>query len=132
MDVAGRCTTHVRSNTGNSREYLMPPRLPPELSLVLSRCRERLEQIYGTQFRGLVLHGSAARDNVDPESDIDLLVLLDEPFDFFREVKRVVDTLYPVQLESSRLISARPARAREYREGRIQLYRNALREGVEV
>ncbi|MBN1868719.1 hypothetical protein JW916_15670, partial [Candidatus Sumerlaeota bacterium] len=41
-------------------------------------------------------------------------------------------TLYPVQLESDRLISAKPAPVDEFEQGRTQLYRNAKREGVRV
>lgn len=39
-------------------------------------------------------------------SDIDLLVLLSTPFDYFAELRQIVDLLYPIQLESEQLISA--------------------------
>ena len=41
-------------------------------------------------------------------SDIDLLVLLSEPFDYFAELRQVIEVLYPIQLESEQLISAKP------------------------
>ncbi|RME36129.1 MAG: nucleotidyltransferase domain-containing protein [Thermoflexia bacterium] len=65
-----------------------------------------------------------------PESDIDLLVLLDRPDDYFRELRTIVDLLYSVQLESDRLISAKPAPVDDFDQGRIPLYRVAQREGV--
>jgi len=40
--------------------------------------------------------------------------------------------LYPVQLESKQLISAKPASASDFELGTISLYRNARREGVAV
>lgn len=101
-------------------------------SPILARCREALELAYGRQLHGLVLYGSEARGEADAESDIDLLVLLAEPFDRFAEMRRIIEVLYPIQLDSGRLISARPAGVREYRAGRLRLYRNVLREGVEV
>jgi signal transduction histidine kinase len=58
--------------------------------------------------------------------------LLNNPFDYFAELRQIVDVLYPVQLESDRLISAKPALVDEFEEGSIQLYRNARREGVLV
>jgi len=93
-------------------------------------CKTVLESYYGTQFKGLVMYGSAARDQAGPLSDIDLLVLLGEPFDYFHELRRIVELLYPIQLESDRLISAKPAPWDEFEDGSLQLYRNAKREGV--
>ncbi len=99
---------------------------------ILKRCKKVLKNHYGTQFKGLVLHGSTARRHSDSMSDIDLLVVLGEPFDYFIELREIVDLLYPVQLESDRLISARPVAQNEFEYGTIQLYRNAKREGVAV
>ncbi len=67
-----------------------------------------------------------------PFSDIDLLVLLSAPVDYFVELRQIVDLLYPVQLESEQLLSAKPALASDYEMGSISLYRNARREGVTV
>ena len=98
----------------------------------LRTCRTILESHYGSQFRGLILYGSVAREETTPASDIDLLVLLSEPFDYFQELRRIVDLLYTVQLDSDQLISAMPASVNEFEAGSIQLYRNAKREGILV
>jgi predicted RNase H-like HicB family nuclease len=98
----------------------------------LQKCRIALQRHYGPKFEGLVLYGSVARDQASPESDIDLLVLLTKPFDYFRELRQIVDLLYPIQLESDRLISAKPAPVDEFEAGSIQFYRNAKREGILV
>ena len=95
----------------------------------VQRCKRVLESHYGDRFHGLVLYGSSARGQADLSSDIDLLVLLSEPFDFFQELSGIVDLLYDVQLESEQLISAKPAAAEAFDRGSIQLYRNARREG---
>ena len=96
----------------------------------LKKCKRSLERNYGSQFKGLILYGSAARDDAGPGSDVDLLVLLSQPFDYFAELRRIVDLLYPIQLESDRLISAKPVPVDDFQRGRLQLYRNAKREGV--
>lgn len=97
---------------------------------VLKRCKTVLESHYDSQFKGLILYGSMARNQASPASDIDLLVLLGQPFDYFRELRRVIELLYPIQLESDQLISAKPAPLDDFEHGRIQLYRNVKREGV--
>ncbi|MEK7251537.1 MAG: nucleotidyltransferase domain-containing protein [Bacteroidota bacterium] len=96
------------------------------------QCRQVLETHYGAKLRGVLLYGSLARKTSNPASDIDLLVLLNKPFDYFGELRRLVDLLYPLQLECERFISAKPAPYDEYEAGRIQLYRTAKREGTFV
>jgi uncharacterized protein len=99
---------------------------------VLDRCKETLRSHYGDKFTGLVLYGSGARDEVDADSDIDLLVLLSMPFDYFRELRTITDLVYPIQLDSDRLLSVKPAATDEYEAGGLGLYRNAAREGVSL
>jgi len=98
----------------------------------LQRCKTLLESKYQSRFKGLILYGSLARNQGGPASDIDLLVLLNQPFDYFRELRTIVELLYPLQLESEQLISAKPAALEDFERGVIQLYRNAKREGVVV
>ena len=96
----------------------------------IQKCKSILENHYGPRFQGLVLYGSVARKQASAASDIDLLVLLNAPFNYFEELERIIDLLYPVQLESEHLVSARPAMQSEFEAGKLQLYRNARREGM--
>ncbi len=100
--------------------------------VIASKCKSLLEAHYGPRFQGLVVYGSIARKEATPASDIDMLVLLTSPFDYFVELLKIIDLLYPVQLESDRLISAKPVFQDEYEQGRFLLYRNAKREGILV
>ena len=97
---------------------------------IVQACKTVLEAYYGSRFKGLLLYGSVARNQDTPASDIDLLVLLNQPFNYFDELRQIIDLLYPIQLESDRLISAKPTPLEEFEDGRIQLYRNARREGL--
>ena len=99
---------------------------------LLQKCNTVLKNYYGTRFHGLILYGSVARGQAEPASDIDLLVLLDEHFNYFHELRIIIELLYPIQLDSERLISAKPAWVLEFEQGRIQFYRNAKREGIAV
>ena len=98
----------------------------------IRKCKIILEGYYGARFKGLILYGSVARGQASPTSDIDLLVLLSQPFSYLDELRQIIELLYPIQLESDQLISAKPAPLEEFERGRIQLYRNAKREGVLV
>lgn len=103
--------------------------LASETQRLLKACRDRLAAHYGTWLAGIVLYGSAARGEAGPQSDLDLLVLLHPSIDPFAELHTVVDVLYPLQLTTDRLISARPVPADAYARGATQLYRNAQAEG---
>ncbi|MFH1371578.1 MAG: nucleotidyltransferase domain-containing protein [Planctomycetota bacterium] len=100
------------------------------ISEVTQNCRVILENYYGSRFRGLLLYGSLAREQASITSDIDLLVLLNKPFDYFKELRQIIDLLYPIQLDTDRLISAKPAPVDEFEEGSVGFYRNAKREGI--
>ena len=104
--------------------------IQPELRSTLTACKQRLVDHYGTKMSALVLYGSAARQQLNPNSDIDLLVLLTPPFNHFTELRKVVDLLYPLQLESTHWISARPASLDEFENYQTQLYRNIQKEGM--
>jgi predicted nucleotidyltransferase len=99
---------------------------------IVRKCKDVLANNYDARLKGVILYGSAARGEAAPASDIDLLVLLSPPLDYFAELRRIVDLLYPIQLESEQLISAKPALASDYEMGSISLYRNARREGIAV
>jgi predicted nucleotidyltransferase len=104
----------------------------PRQNSVVKKCKETLAQAYGSRLKGVILYGSMARKQLTPSSDVDLLVLLAPPFDYFVELRRIVDILYPIQLESERLISAKPVSVSDFESGSISLYRNAKREGLAV
>lgn len=99
---------------------------------IIRQCKTTLENYYGPRLKGVIVYGSVARNEADPESDIDLLVLLHRPFSYFEETQRIIDLLYPIQLESEHLISAKPVFLQDYESGRLQMYRTAKREGLAV
>ena len=99
---------------------------------IIRQCKTTLQDYYGSRLKGVVVYGSVARKEAGPESDIDMLVLLHQPFSYFEETQRIIDLLYPIQLESEHLISAKPVFLQDYERGRFQLYRTAKKEGLMV
>ena len=101
------------------------------VSAVLSEIRSRLEETFGSRLKGVLLYGSEAAGRSRPDSDIDILVLLDEPLRFGEDLETVTRVLYPLQLEiADRPLHALPVAEPEYRAGALALYREARREGV--
>lgn len=98
----------------------------------LAACKKRLQEHYATKMDALVLYGSAARQQLQADSDLYLLVLLKPPFDYCQELYAIVDLLYPLQLESSHWISPKPADQEAFMHQKTQLYRNIKREGIRL
>jgi len=63
-------------------------RSPAEVRTILAELRQGLESIYGDRLRGLYLFGSYARGEAEPESDLDVLIVLDKVSDYPGEVDR--------------------------------------------
>jgi uncharacterized protein len=99
---------------------------------IIRQCKTTLQSYYGPRLKDVVVYGSVARQQAGAESDIDLLVLLGQPFNYFDETRQIIELLYPIQLESEHLISAKPVFLPDYERGRFQLYRTAKKEGVVV
>lgn len=78
----------------------------------------------------MVFYGSEARGESQPDSDLDFLVLLDGPIAFGKDLRAIIDELYPMVLDLERPIHAIPVDFAVYEAGEYALYRNAKREGV--
>jgi uncharacterized protein len=102
-------------------------------SELLQRIKERLQELYGPRFRGLVLYGSVARGDDGPDSDIDLMCLLQGPVE--NEFSRIHDATYPLQLEfldsGGRMFSIVPVTDDDYQK-RIPLYMEARKDGIPI
>ncbi len=62
----------------------------PIIAPLVREFKASLQQLYGDRLRDVVLYGSYARGDYDDESDIDLMVILnDEQVDTIHEVFRL-------------------------------------------
>jgi uncharacterized protein len=97
---------------------------------LLSEIKRRLLTVHGRRLQGVVLYGSEARGEAHSDSDIDVLVLLEGPIDYTRDLRANIDALYDLVLALERPISAKPVDVNAYEAAAYPLYRHAKAEGV--
>ncbi|HEC61827.1 MAG TPA: nucleotidyltransferase domain-containing protein [bacterium] len=81
---------------------------------LITSIKESFSTVFNERLKKIVLFGSEARNEAGPESDIDILVLLDEVKDFGSDLRICVDSIYLLSLEIDRRISVKPFSISEY------------------
>lgn len=102
------------------------------LDTVLREYRRRLEEIYGPRLLRLVLFGSQARGDADPDSDIDVLIVLSGPLDDWAETQRTSKVTSKASVKFGTDIARIFATPEDYAEMTLPLYEAIRREGVSV
>lgn len=97
---------------------------------LLNRIKKCLRDVHGDRLQGVLLYGSEARGEAEEDSDIDILVLLNGPVEFGKDLRINIDAIYDIQLEIIRPIHAIPVDIEAFQAGKYALYRNAKIEGI--
>ncbi|MCK4224921.1 MAG: nucleotidyltransferase domain-containing protein [candidate division Zixibacteria bacterium] len=72
---------------------------------LVNRIKEPLLKAYGEGIKQVILYGSCARGKATKDSDIDLLVVVDDSLNPFEVRKSLSDTIFDVLLEKGELFS---------------------------
>ncbi len=91
-----------------------------------------LRDLYGERLRSVLLFGSWARGDAHPESDIDLLVVLDEVPSRQRELARMDSILWRHSLANDTVVTEIPISEAEYQKPSEPFLLRARAEGVPV
>ncbi|MEX0687552.1 MAG: nucleotidyltransferase domain-containing protein [Pirellulales bacterium] len=98
---------------------------------ILAELKERLSEAYGERLHAVVLFGSEARGDARPDSDIDVMAVLDNlTGDYGDELETGLAAVYPVALRIGRRVSVKPLTREEYEQGDSPLLREVRRSGI--
>ena len=97
---------------------------------IASKVRTELQKLYGQRLRGVYLYGSAARDQLTPDSDIDIAIVLDEIPNRFAEHERTSRLGSDISLDYNTVVLFFFAEERDLRAGRFSIHRAIKEEGI--
>ncbi len=98
---------------------------------VLKRFRAAVAEIYGDRLERVVLFGSRARGDAQPDSDYDVAVFLHEMPDRLAEMNRLADVATDILYSEGGFIHAMPYRAGSYEE-RTPLMHEIRADGIDL
>ena len=99
---------------------------------IATEARRNLENIYGQRLRGVYLYGSAARDQLTPDSDIDIAIILDKIPSRFEEHERTSQLGSDLSLERNTVVTFLFVSEADFIEGLFTIHRVIKREGVPI
>lgn len=101
---------------------------------ILTEVKESMFKIFGVKLRKVILFGSYARNEADKESDVDILLLIDdEQENIKRYHDSIVDTMVELSLKYGLVVSITEQEYKQYMKyiTFVPFYANVNNEGVE-
>ncbi len=103
-----------------------------ELDEALRQLKRELEALYGERLKGLYLFGSRARGDAEPDSDVDVAVVLDDVQSVLAEIRRMSEVGSRISLQLDLNVSLIPVDSASWATGASLFLRNVAREGMAV
>ena len=99
---------------------------------ILKKLKKGLIQIYGDQVDSILLYGSRARGDERPDSDIDILVVLKDDFNYSEMLRLSSELAASLSLENDVVISRAFVSKQQFENRKTPFLMNVRREAVPV
>lgn len=96
----------------------------------MKELKEGLTRIYRDQLKAVYLYGSYARGDYRPGSDVDVMVLLKNYQDYWKEYLRSSDYVSDISLKYDVTVSYILIKENQWKEADKPILRNIRREGL--
>jgi len=106
--------------------------MPSNVQKVLKKLKKELLHIYGEQLDSIILYGSRARGDERPDSDIDILIILKDDFNYSKMLRLSSDLAASLSLENDVVISRAFVSKEQFEQRQTPFLMNVRREGIPV
>ncbi|MBD2149476.1 nucleotidyltransferase domain-containing protein [Pseudanabaena sp. FACHB-1277] len=103
-----------------------------QLAILLKELKASLVNLYGDRLFAMILFGSQARGEATPDSDIDVMAVLNDPVNVAEEIYRMSDIRYRFLNDYGELVSIIPTNKSKFLASTSSLIRVVKREGIKV
>lgn len=103
-----------------------------QLETILRILKIELSRILGDQLEAVYLYGSQARGDARSDSDIDILVVLREGFNYFDMIEKTGQVVTDLSLENDTVITLAFVSKDDYERRHTPFLMNIQREGIAV
>jgi predicted nucleotidyltransferase len=93
---------------------------------------EKLKETYGENLVKVILYGSKARGDQTEDSDIDIMIILQDFKNKVEEIKKVSAIVSSINFIYEVFISPVILRKNDYETGNLLLVRNVIKEGFDL
>jgi uncharacterized protein len=108
------------------------PQNDSNIESILASFTQKVKMLYGTRLEKIILYGSYARGTQDPDSDIDLMVVLKNTELPHEKVGVIGSLIIEMKEQFNVLISMMPVTFKRYSESQRLFYKNIRREGIVI
>ena|SRR3989337_2357445 len=106
--------------------------MPSNVQKVLKKLKKELLHIYGEKLDSIILYGSRARGDERPDSDIDILIILKDDFNYSKMLRLSSDLAASLSLENDVVISRAFVSKEQFEQRQTPFLMNVRREGIPV
>lgn len=104
--------------------------MKPHIQSLMSELRAELTAVFGARLKGVYLYGSYARGHVGGESDLDVLVILDQIQHYGLEVDRTSSLISSLSLRYGVTISRVFVPEHDWDHGKTAFLTNVRQEAI--
>lgn len=97
---------------------------------VLDTLKTFLIQLYQEELDKIILFGSRARGDDRPDSDYDILIVLNNDFNYSEEIEKTSEFISNISLKYDIVISRGFANSFDYLNSKIPFFLNVRKEGI--
>lgn len=108
----------------------MTRKVPARIRKLMKELKEGLVQIYGDKLKAVYLYGSYARGNAQPDSDLDVMIVLQDYRSYGKEIDRTGKLTSNLSLEYGISISRVMTKETQWKISDTPLLRNIRMDGV--